>query len=177
MRNAGAVVPMRYLTWVKARTKETLTRKHPKLNTSKKVFFNPDDGIKYVYDHDSIHRAVAFTQGIPVYTLFQKDGEEVFSDKKKFFDLPFEYQLQSVAEEAAVLAVERAHVPHGKMSPRDAWVYAVEKVCTTISSGWWREFAYENYYKVMEIYPMDYLEKFKTALSRGTILPFKGKKY
>src|SRR5690606_29078459 len=68
--------------WFKQRESETYTYKHPKLNVMKKDFFN-GDGVRYVYDHDDIHMAVAHyresgaTTPIPAYKLYMKDGAQV----------------------------------------------------------------------------------------------------
>jgi len=167
MKRAGCVIPEYLNEWVKEREKETLVRKHPKLNTIKKEFFN-GDGVLYVYDHDSIHRAVAMGKE-PAYTLFKKDGADVSVDKDKFFNLSQEKRLHSVAEEAMVLALERSHIPYGTLSEHKAFEIALQKVCTTISSGWWREFAWENYYTVKGIYNPNYLLKFRAAVKRGEI--------
>jgi len=172
MKLISAKVRPEYKEFLSLREKETYNYKHPNLNQSKKDFFS-DDNIQYVYDHDSIHMAVKHLEK-PAYQYFQKDNEEVKSDKKKFFSCSKEIQLFSVVEESAVLAIERSLVPHpGVLTIDRAWKLAFSKVATSISSGWWREFAYENAIDILKLYPQDYFNKFNEALNNNIIKPFK----
>ncbi len=167
MKGAGAKVRPEYQSFLKLREKETYTYAHPNLMQGKKNFF--DASVQYTYDHDSIHRAVAL-QDKPAYTFFAKENEEVFSSKQKFFAQSREIQLNSVVEESAVLAIERSLVPYpGKMTHKDAWLYAFSKVCTSIASGWWRAFAYENAPAILQMYPEGYYENFQAGLARGIV--------
>ncbi len=167
MKGAGATVRPEYQAFLKLREKETYTYAHPNLMQGKKDFF--DASVQYTYDHDSIHRAVAL-QDRPAYTYFAKENEEVFSSKTKFYEQSREIQLNSVVEESAVLAIERSLVPFpGKMTPKDAWLYALSKVCTSIASGWWRAFAYDNAPAILQMYPEGYYEKFQLGLASGIV--------
>lgn len=171
LRKAGATITPRYSEWVVRREAETYKRKPPRLaKMSRAAFFN-QHAVPYAYDHDAIHRVVAHGQ-VPAYTLFKKDGEEVECQREKFEALPFETQLASVAEEAYVLAIERAHVPHGRLSAYSAFELALEKICCGIASGWWRNFAYEHLVAVRGMYDTRYLEKFQQAVAQGTILRY-----
>lgn len=166
MRNAGAqIIPELH----KLREAESYAaQSHPVLMQGKKDFFK-DDGIQYKYDHDSIHRSVSL-QERPAYTYFTREGEEVFSSKSKFYDQTLQIQLHSVVEESAVLACERSLVPFpGALTPKQAWHYALSKVCSSIASGWWREFAYLNIPAILKLYPENYFEMFKAGLSNGVV--------
>lgn len=178
MRLAGASVPEFAKPWHKRRKKETYHYRHPRLKAMRgEDFFDPDQGVNYKFDHDSIHRAIAILDK-PAYRYYMKDGEEVDCDKEKFFSLPEEYRLNGVIEEACVLAIERSLVPFpGGMTPEKAWHFALAKVCTSITSGWFRKFAYDNLPKIMKMYPTGYWEKFQAGIENGTVLPFTGKKY
>lgn len=157
----------RLADWVRRREKETYTYKHPNLKQDKKGFF--DASVKYTYDHDAIHRAVAYGD-VPAYRLYMEDGAEVNCDKSKFFAITQEERLHGVAEEAYVLALERSLIPFpGVLTPEKAFKLALMKVCTSITSGWFREFAWENYYKVVEIYNENYVDQFNRALAAGKI--------
>lgn len=177
-------------SWLKQREEETYWYKHPKLNVMKKDFF-AGDGVEYVYDHDDIHRAMAHitrmpalgpsgyeltgpsTYGrfpIPAYTLYMKDGEEVKSDRSKFFSLPEKVRLYGVLEEAQVLALERSQVPfRGMVEPRHSFDIALRKVCTSITSGWFREFAWENFDSIEKLYEHDYVDHFWKAVDMGLV--------
>lgn len=166
MRSMGAKVfdP----EWLKKREDETYWYKHPKLNVKKKDFFT-GDGVEYVYDHDDIHRAVAH-MGQPAYTLYMKDGEEVRSDRRKFFALDESVRLFGVLEEAQVLALERSQIPfRGKVEARRSFDIALQKVCTSITSGWFREYGWENYSLVEAMYEPDYVDRFWKAVDEGRV--------
>ena len=107
-----------------------------------------------------------------------KDGEQVLTDKAKFFACTREIQLAGVVEEAATLAIERSLLPHpGVWTPEYAWRFALAKVCSSITSGWFREFAYENALEILKLYPNGYWEKFQQDRADGKVRPFSGKKY
>lgn len=163
----------------KLREAESYDYAHPKLNVRSKEFFT-GDGVNYVYDHDSIHLAVALMTDFwqnpaqrtnrPAYTGYMKDGSEVMTSKEKFFSVEEKIRLYGVYEESCVLALERSQVPHGlgkEGGPSARWSFemALMKVCTSITSGWFREYAWENYDKVMALYNElgedDYIERFK----------------
>jgi hypothetical protein len=165
---------------LKQREALTLAYKHPSLQQGKRTFFT--DNVPYKYDHDSIHRAVAIA-GAPAYLSYMQDGAEVQCDKEKFFDLPYSHRLYGVVEECFVLALERAIIPHGTEANK-AFEMALEKVCTSITSGWFREFAWENYdavmgtHAVLQLQCFDFVQKFNDALDAGLILPYDaGNKY
>ena len=175
--------------WLPKRELETYVYKHPKLDVSKGEFF-AGDGVQYVYDHDTIHLTVALTERTymercggpsvpgklvsygrevtrtyPAYTFYMKDGSDVMTSKDKFFDLPEEIRLYGVYEESCVLALERSQIPYPNTPPRKSFEMALMKVCTSITSGWFREYAWENYDKVMALYETlgewDYVYRFQ----------------
>jgi hypothetical protein len=166
--------------WLKRREDETYWYKHPKLNVKKDDFFK-GDGVKYVYDHDDIHHAVAHVNvprngtftAVPAYTLYMKDGEQVQCSKEKFNAVEENIRLYGVLEEAYVLALERSQIPfRGKVTPRKSFDMALMKVCTSITSGWFREFAWENFDRVEAMYSENYVERFWNAVERGDVRDF-----
>lgn len=191
--------------WFKQRERETYTYKHPKLDVSKQEFFD-GDGVPYVYDHDSIHLTVALTESeryvrtggpstpgrltsygklvkttYPAYTFYMKDGSEVMTSRDKFYSVPERIRLYGVYEETCVLALERSQIPftlgkEGGPTPRESFMKALEKVCTSITSGWFREYAWENYDKVIDLYEQmgedDYVQRF--IANQHLLKPFEG---
>lgn len=155
------------------REQATYTNGLPKLNTSKKQFFT--DSVPYKYDHDTIHEAVKMLDK-PAYQYYIKDGEQVLCDMVKFKAQPEIVKLYGVLEESYVLALERAIIPFGT-DPDRAFNIALEKVCTSITSGVFREYAWQNYFKVQELYHESFVTKFNTALAAGKILAFTGGMY
>lgn len=157
-----------YEQWFKARQAETYNYKHPNLSQSKKSFFSGDQ-VTYVYDHDSIHVAMAI-YGSPAYTYFKKDGADVAVDRQKWEALPLDIKLASVLEETYVLALERSQIPFkGLKTPRWSFEKALMKVCTSITSGWWRDFAYNHYDQVLARYDETYVDRFWLGVSAGTV--------
>lgn len=153
------------------REAETYTRAPIKLNVSKKDFFS-NDGVKYIYDHDTIHQAIAMGE-VPAYTLISQS--EVYFSKEKFDALPQSQKDFCVLEEAWVIALERGYLPYRKSikQPRyhiDGFGFdadymhglfktALQKICTTLTSGWFREYASMNYIRLRNA-KKDYLEDF-----------------
>lgn len=172
MRLAGATIHPEFKPFLSLREEETYLYLHPRLNQTKKQFFS-DDQIDYRYDHDSIHLAIALGDR-PAYSYYLKDGEEVQTDRKKFFEVEESIRINGVIEEACVLAIERSLVPHpGALSPQQAWRLAFSKVCTSITSGYFREWAYENALKILPRYPEDYWDRFQSAVEQGRVKDFR----
>ncbi len=172
LRAQGVELGTELEEWLPKREAATYTYAHPKLDVSKDAFFD-GDGVQYIYDHDSIHltqailRPNAYT-GTPAYTYYMKDGSEVMTSKEKFMSVSENIRLYGVYEETCVLALERSQIPfegENAPSPRKSFEYALMKVCTSITSGWFREYAWENYQKVLDLYSKlgedDYIKRFK----------------
>lgn len=150
--------------WQKDREKATL-KKAPVLAQNKSTFFN--ENVPYIYEHDTIHQSVKHLDK-PAYLYYAKQDAEVMSDKQLFEAAPEVVKLYGVLEEAYVLALERAVIPH-QVEPKKAFDVALEKVCTTITSGFFREYAWENYDNVQKLYHDSYVNKFLLALKEGKI--------
>ncbi len=168
MRNNGAIIPLQYLNWYKRREKETYHYQHPNLNRSKKDFFTMDAGVPYKYDHDSIHRAVALFDK-PAYNYYKPDENDVLTSKSMFFALDEKYRLAGVIEECYVLALERSIIPYPDTAPKWSFDKALEKVCTSITSGWFREYSWESYDKIQDMYDPEYVNWFKNGLESGVV--------
>lgn len=152
--------------WLKRREAETYVKQRPRLNLGKKDFFVDS----YKYDHDSIHVAVAHTKHRPAYELYKSDDAEVQCSKQKWDACSETVRLHGVLEETYVLALERSQIPFaGTVLPIDSFTRALEKVCTSITSGWFRAFAYDNYYRLLEMYDAGYVAKFRRGLADGIV--------
>ena len=167
LRQAGCCIHDE--TWYTLRCNETYNYSHPSLNQTKSTFFT--DNVDYKYDHDSLHEAVKL-QDKPAYTYYICEGAEVQCSKEKFFATTEDIRINGVLEESYVLALERSVIPFGT-DPEKAFNIALEKVCTSITSGWFREYAWENYEKIKSMYSVDYLYKYMLALQTGKLKPFK----
>lgn len=142
--------------------------KLPKLNVKKDYFF--EDAEFKIFDHDTVHKAVALGPE-PAYTLMQ-DGE-VWCSKKKWDALTPEKKLSCVIEEACVLALERSIIPALYLDTQfrgATWAYefALSKIATTITSGWFREYTIEHYQEAAAARP-DYVNTFLEGLKNGLV--------
>lgn len=176
MRSMGAKIRPEFQEFLKLREHETYWYKHPKLNVEKKDFFD-GDGVPYEYDHDSIHESMKHLER-PAYTYYMVDGEQVLTSRKKWDSVSEQVRLFGALEEIQVLALERSYIPFkDKVKPEDSFKMAAIKAASSITSGYFREFIWENFEKIMGMYEPDYTERFETALANGIIKPFTGKKY
>lgn len=168
MRKLGAKIPEQYFSFFKERESETYHYQHPKLNQNKDDFFN-GDGVTYIYDHDAIHEAVKHLE-LPAYLYFKEPEAEVMCSKKLFFEAPEKVRLYAVLEEAYVLALERSQIPfRGQVDSLRSFEIALMKVCTSITSGWFRQYAWEHYDQVMGLYNPNYADKFFQAADSGLV--------
>jgi len=170
MRAWRATVPDGLRGWLKARENETYQYGHVSLEKSKAEFFRD----AFLHDHDSLHEVMALG-GVPAYTLYRRPGAEVQCDRGLWDRLPEEVRLASVVEEASVLALERSQIPFpGQWTPEQSFLFALEKACTSITSGWWREYAWEHYDAVVALWRKeraDYVELFRSGLANGLVRP------
>lgn len=52
---------------------------------------------------------------------------------------------------------------------QEAFDWALMRICTTLCSGWFRQFATDNFYRIKEYYNPKYVEKFLMSYQEGTI--------
>lgn len=167
MRKAGAKIRPEHKEFYKARKKLTYYYKHPSLMQDKENFFK-DDGIVYKYPHDDIHESIKIGSQ-PAYTYFQSDNAEVQCDMNKFFAIDQQIRLNAGYEESCVLAIERAIVPHN-VEPEKAFKMALMKVCTSITSGKFRNFCWEHYDEIFAMYNPKTFENFHNDVEAGKII-------
>lgn len=168
-RSYSATIPEDYQEFYKERQKLQYNYNLPKLKQGKDTFFS-GDGIIYEFDHDTIHEAVKFLEQ-PAYTYYA-DGE-VWSSKEKFAQCSEEVKLFGVLEESLVLACERSQLAFNP-APDPTWSFehALFKVCTSITSGFFREYAWENYDKVVNLYNkvgIGYIDKVRSGIDKGIV--------
>ena len=124
---------------------------HPNLMQSKEDFF--DDAVKKKYDHDLLHELVArfAFDDIPVYTHLLKYEGMAYCCKDKWKALDHSMKIRAVLEEATVIAIERFMIPNDwKYIEKKAMLKALQKICTTLCSGWFRDFSIDNYKECLE---------------------------
>jgi hypothetical protein len=170
MKRLGFKIPDK--TWLRHRERETYIAKRPSLMQSKRNFF-AGDGVVYKYDHDTIHLAMAHL-GKPAYMFYISDEADVMCSRAKWRACSQEVKLYGVLEEAYVLALERSQIPFPeRLTPRQSFDIALMKVCTSITSGWFRRFAYNHYDEVCALYSNSYMDRFKAAVASGVVRELK----
>ena len=148
--------------------------KTPSLNKTVKEFFGQSDGyVKSYFIHDDIHRVMAHYDK-PLYEMMQVDKKLAKCEKDMWNLFTFEDKCKCVLEEAYVISLERKIIPmifgggRGYTSEK-ALDWALMRVCTTLCSGWFREFATNNYYDIKKLVNKNYVEKFLTEYENGNI--------
>ena len=138
----------RFLT---ARTDLTVQEfKNPSLDKSNEEFF--DDYVTKHFDHDSIHEFVAYGDE-PLYKTLKRNPALAQCERDLWDQLPIRQKIECVLEECYVIGLERWMVPavleaQPVMPAKLAVFQALKKVCTTLSSGWFRDFAID-YFEVI----------------------------
>lgn len=149
-----------------------------KLDMSNEKFFGKSArSLGRVFIHDDLHEAVKFYD-TPIYTWLKLDQSKAMVNKGKFIQLSQEDKVKCVQEEAMSIALERYLIPQylterglEKVDARiaeGAFRKAVERISTTLTKGWFREFAIENWPAVVSNVP-DYVGLFNQALARGLV--------
>lgn len=136
------------------------------LNMSNEDFFAKSAKIGRTFEHDELHEAVKYYD-IPLYQMCKVDHSKASVDACLFALLDREQQERLVREEAMAIALERVlipklaegHVVNSKIVV-DAYRYALRRICTNLTSGWFRDFAIEHWLSVNDP-DVDYWGKFK----------------
>lgn len=130
-------------------TKQQYGNPHPSLRKSSTEFF--DDPVNRKYNHDYLHELVAYYDK-PLYTRLTPDPNSVWCSADLWDKLSYQGKCKCVSEEVIVTALERFVIPNLNYSTKHAYLRALDKVCTTMCSGWFRDFAIDNYPQIIELY-------------------------
>jgi len=77
-----------------------------------------------------------------------------------------------VDEEATVIALERKIIPIIKgesvedVNLFNAYKWALMRICTNLTSGWFRDFAIDNYFEILNQWRPNYLEIFDKNIGK-----------
>ena len=90
---------------------------------------------------------------VPMYTKMQPNPEMAWCSKDMWETFSESEKQQCVAEEAVVISIERFLVPSDWKKPyRLSYMKSLEKVCTTLCSGWFRDYAIDNYPAIVDLF-------------------------
>lgn len=142
--------------------KKEITERVINTNKSNDEFFNQSQAkIKRIYQHDSIHESIAYYD-VPLFNKIKYDSTKAYCSKKLFNKLSFDDKIKCVKEEIFAIAIERFVLNSEKVDDSvltESYRKSYEKICTTITSGWFREFAINNYL-TLKIPDISYYSKF-----------------
>jgi len=111
--------------------------------------------VQRMIPHDDLHKRVALAaDGVPQYTRMLVDPERALCSETKWNEFTLAEKLNDVREEAMVLAMERYLLPQTMHSQDDAYRRGLLRICTTITKGWFRQFAVDHY-PLLVARPMD----------------------
>lgn len=162
-RYADELTP--YSRFLKERTKLTkqaYPQGAPSLLKSNEDFF--DDAVEKKYDHDWLHELAAYYDK-PLYTKLKRDDSLAWCEADLWKELSHEDKLRCVAEEVYVISTERFMVRTAwEHHPKGAYLKALQKVCTTLTSGWFRDFAIDHYPEILTLYDLNKLQTIKEKI-------------
>ena len=139
----------------------------PNLNMSNEDFFGKSqEVIGRVYEHDDLHLSTCF-YARPLYEKIKTDQTRAMCSKELFNELLYPDRVKVVQEEAFSIALERIVIPAlNKNKPYnagDAFRWAIMRIGTTLTSGWFREFTQDNVPFILK-HEIDYVGKFLSYL-------------
>jgi hypothetical protein len=142
-------------------------KKRAYLNKSNEEFFT--DGVKRVYVHDDLHKAMAFYDE-PLYERIKHDKSRALTAEDLFLKLSHEDKLKLCKEEIYVTALERFLIPENfDKPPWGAYLKACKLLITSMSKGWFPKFMVENWIDLSKNDRYDFRSKFQTQLEKGVI--------
>lgn len=119
---------------------------HINLNMSNQDFLDREDDLFVTrhIPHDDVHAMVMY-HDTPIYDELKTDKSKAMVSKDLFEKASYEKQIQCVKEEAMVIALERFLLPKVTLDPVSAYRSALLRICTTLTKGWFRQFAVDNF--------------------------------
>lgn len=171
LRNMDVRIPKSWGAFLKERESLTYLNKLPNLNVKASSFFDVrNTGVVQQFLHDDIHVAVAVEE-VPAYTRFLTG--EVKCDEGLFNNLSQHRKIYAGLEESIVLALERSIVPFpGKKTHEEAFMLALAKVTSSITSGWFREWCWWNINEIRTAYAEhgeSMIGRFWKGVSKGSV--------
>lgn len=156
MKDAGAQLLPELYSILYPIWEESHGKKRANLEADPEDFFNSN--ITRIYDHDSIHASIAFSES-PLFEKILKDGSQVAVSKQKFEDLSREEKINLVFEEIFATALERDEIANRGKTYKQSYQKHLQKLVTSYSKGWfplWIALNFEEFKKC----PLNYYERF-----------------
>jgi hypothetical protein len=130
-------------------------------NVSNEDFFK--DNVQRVFVHDDIHPIVSY-YGVPLYEALKYDSSMAECELNLWNSISALDRHRAVLEETYVIALERWIIPariEGRNYPtRMALFKALEKCCTTLGEGFFREHAIDHWGEIVKLFDTTKVDKF-----------------
>jgi len=138
---------------------------------NEEFFGNYEKSTVRLFEHDDLHEATKYYER-PLYEMMKDDVSLAYVPKKNFLRLSYQDQLRVVREEAYAIALERVVLPCREFGrpydEHDAFQFALRRICTNLTRGWFRDAAIEAYPDIL-VYDTDYIRRFDDAVASGAI--------
>ncbi|CAB4492760.1 unnamed protein product [Rhizophagus irregularis] len=140
---------------------------HINLNMSNEDFLENEDNlfVQKRVPHDDLHELVKYGDH-PIYQGLKDDQSKAWIKKSLFEKLDYQTKLNCVKEEAMVIALERYLIPMISENQETSYNLALIRICTTLTKGWFRQFAIDNYPQLIN------LDKDLLSIARNIIKKF-----
>ncbi|GBC03328.1 hypothetical protein RclHR1_05070012 [Rhizophagus clarus] len=125
---------------------------HINLNMSNEDFLDNEDNlfVQRHIPHDDLHELVKYGDH-PIYQSLKEDQSKAWIKKSLFEKLDHQSKLNCVKEEAMVIALERFLIPMISKNQEKSYKLALARICTTLTKGWFRKFAIDNYPQITNL--------------------------
>lgn len=134
-------------------------------------FANTRAALIRAYPHDDLHQATCYGE-CPMYQQLKDDRAQAYVSRRRFEAISHLDRVRLTREETYAIALERIVIPSLELGrPWDAeqaFQHALRRICTNLTTGWFRDFAIENYPEVCR-YDTDFVGRFLEALSSGKV--------
>ncbi|GBB84942.1 hypothetical protein RclHR1_11510006 [Rhizophagus clarus] len=119
---------------------------HINLNMTNEDFLDSEDNlfVQRRVPHDDLHKLVKYGD-LPIYQGLKEDQSKAWIKQSLFEKLDYQTKLNCVREEAMVIALERYLIPMISNNQETSYNLALARICTTLTKGWFRQFAIDNY--------------------------------
>lgn len=124
------------------------------------------------FKHDDLHIATAYGE-TPLYEQLKNDKSLAYIPRGNFNKRAERDQVRVVQEEGYAIALERVVIPSIEFNRPydavDAFRFAIRRICTNLTRGWFRDFAIEHQPQAIET-AKDYVADFHAAVASGKIM-------
>lgn len=120
------------------------------------------DGVERLYDHDDLHRIVAYYDE-PLFERLKDDQTSAACSFNRFMALSPLDRIRCVHEEVYVIALERFLIPGRIHGPKTAYRAALKLLVTSLWRGRWARFIVENWLDIRGQSMQPYLDRFNQA--------------